>query len=141
MSKPTPKFKFKITNGKIVWKDKDTFSTYIKAHFKNDQEGRASFTRYYKTRTTGQEGKGNQNGYLHAVVIPILCDHTGHSPDEIKFILKLKFWRKGGTDDMPIVGSTAKTDRVDWEDIMERIRIWALTDLDCTIPLPNEVDY
>jgi hypothetical protein len=84
---------------------------------------------------TGQPS--NQNGYYWAVVIPILCDYFGYFPDEMHHAIKTKFLRNGGTDELPRIGSTAKLSRVEFENLMEKIRCWAISDYGVNIPPPE----
>lgn len=101
---------------------------------------------YYKPRTTGSikdkdEGKGNQNGYYWVVVLPILAAHYGLEIQEMHKEVTAYFLPKPSKLDphKVIGGSTQKLNRLEWEDLMERIRAWALTEHQITIPLPNEV--
>jgi hypothetical protein len=41
---------------------------------------------------------------------------------------------------MPKVRSTTTYDKIEWEELMEKIRVWALTEFNIKIPKPNEVD-
>lgn len=102
---------------------------------------------YYKPRTTGSikdkdEGKGNQNGYYWVVVLPILAEEWGLELQEAHKEVMLYFLPKPSKLDPNklIGGSTTKLNRLEWEDLMERIRTWAATqDTPIIIPLPNEV--
>lgn len=102
---------------------------------------------YYKPRTTGSikdkdEGKGNQNGYYWVVVLPILAEEWGLELQEAHKEVMLYFLPKPSKLDPNklIGGSTTKLNRLEWEDLMERIRTWAATqDTPIKIPLPNEV--
>lgn len=88
-----------------------------------------------KMRTCGRvDEKSNQNGYYWAVVIPVLADQFGYNPDEMHQALKHKFLRIGGTDELPKIRSTASLSAIEWENLMEQIRIWALSEYDINIP-------
>ena len=89
----------------------------------------------YKRRSTGKPtDTGNQNGYYWKVVIPMLSDHFGYDPDEMHHAIKTKFLRIGGTDELPKVKSSAKLTTIEFEDLMEEIRIWALAEFNILIP-------
>ncbi len=108
----------------------------------NDGVYKMELRRMYGRRTTGKGYEaGNQNGYYWAVVLPYFGNHLGYAPDEMHSALKHKFLRKGGSDELPKVGSTSKLDRVQWEDYMEQIRIFAMVEFGLNIPLPNEDLY
>lgn len=88
-----------------------------------------------RIRTTGKKKEpSNQNGYLWGAVYPILCDYFGYTPDEMHEAIKHKFLRIGGPDELPKIKSTSKLSRIEWEDLMEKIRIWALSDYGINIP-------
>lgn len=69
-----------------------------------------------------------QNKYLHGVVIPVLSNHTGYAPEEMKGIIKWKF----------NIISTASLTTVEFEQFMSNVRDWALQSLDCYIPEPGK---
>ena len=92
----------------------------------------------YRTHSAPGE-KSNENGYYWAVVIPILCAHFGYAPDEMHEALKFKFLRIGGTDALPKIKSSTQLSTFEWEEFMERIRVWANQDFNVYIPCPNEV--
>lgn len=85
----------------------------------------------------------NQNKYYFGVVIAELCNHTGYNSDEMHEILKKKFNPKDcvlkKTGEVITIGdSTADLNTLQFENYLEQIRIFALTELDVLIPLPNE---
>ncbi len=77
----------------------------------------------------------NQNAYYWGVVIPMLSDHLGYLPDETHEAIKWKFLRKGGTDKLPTVRSSTSLDKIEWEDLMEKIRIWAAMPIILTLTI------
>lgn len=82
-----------------------------------------------------------QNAYYWGVIIEILSDHTGYSPEEMHEALKSKFLgfydKKTG---LRVVTSSAEQDTVEFENYMSQIRAWA-SENDIFIPLPNEQIY
>ena len=82
-----------------------------------------------------------QNAYYWGVIIEILSDHTGYSPEEMHEALKSKFLgfydKKTG---LRVVSSSAEQDTVEFENYMSQIRAWA-SENDIFIPLPNEQIY
>lgn len=117
------------------------FLTALKYKTKDETKIKLILQRDIKQRTSKKEYENsNQNGYYWAVIIPILSEHFGYLPDETHEALKLKFLQKCGSDNFPKLGSTGALNKIEWEDLMEKIRIWALTDFNVKIPEPNEVE-
>lgn len=134
----TPKFSGTIKDGSLALDNPEMFKKYISSLKSPKIEMTVKPKR--KMRTSNQQGeKSNQNGYYWKIIIPILSDNFGYLPDEMHEAIKHKFLRLGGTDELPKIGSTAKLNTLEWEDLMERIRIWALTDY--SINIPTVEDY
>lgn len=135
------KYKFfgKTENGNLQIYKRDEFRNHLLKL--SGKEIEITVDKMTRKRTTGkydQGEEGNQNGYYWTIIIPILGEYFGYLPDEIHEALKFKFLRKAGDDKLPTVKSSTKLNRIDWEDWMEKIRIWALADYNIKIPLPNE---
>lgn len=83
-----------------------------------------------------------QNNYYWGVLIPILSKDLGWFEDEIHEYLKKKFNRKEkvlpSSEIVEIGGSTKDLNTADAENYYNQIRIWALTECDIFLPLPNE---
>lgn len=85
----------------------------------------------------------SQLKYYWAVIIKMLSNETGYHPDEMHEVLKRKFnarsivFKTG--EEIMIGGSTGDFDTAKMEEYNEQIRIFAATELDIRIPLPNEV--
>lgn len=127
------KFTGTIQNGVLTLDDPDRFKKYLSSL--KAKKVSMTIKPHSKTRTSGQANeKSNQNGYYWKIVIPILSDYFGYNPDEMHQAIKHKFLRIGGTDELPKIGSSTKLNTKEWEDLMEKIRIWALTDYSINIP-------
>jgi len=86
----------------------------------------------------------NQNRYYWAVIVKMLSDETGYSRDEMHEILKAKFLgcqAKVGKQYVHYSRSTITLKTNEFEDYLTEVREWASTELNCFLPLPNEVDY
>ena len=83
----------------------------------------------------------NQNAYYFGVVVEILSDFTGYEREEMHEALKEKFL-SSEIDEHGLrkIKSTTKLKTTEMEDYLERIRRWAATELNCYVPLPNEVE-
>jgi len=93
---------------------------------------------YRHTRSTAQ------NSYHWAVSMNILAGETGHTPQEMHdFLLGEAF----GTEEYDVMGNThtrplkssTELDTMQFSAWDEWIRAWAMTELGCLIPEPNEV--
>lgn len=150
MKKTYPKFVGIIQevegHNKFVPANQDYFRKYLDNNTKKGQKYFLSILPYRKPRTTGSdankaEGKGNQNGYYWAVVVPTLAQNFGLELWQMHEELKIEFMPipSSFNPDRIIGGTTQKLDRTQWEDLMERIRVWAISEHNVMIPLPNEV--
>jgi len=83
-----------------------------------------------------------QNAYYHGVVVKLISQHTGYSTNETHQQLKYLFNPELitiGDDVVVMPASTQKMNTAQFEEYLEQIRIWAATEMDLEIPLPNEV--
>lgn len=147
MSKPQPKWQgtIRLDRGiKRVSLNKPGLYQKWLDTFKEGQEIDIIIKRHQKPRTTGKvDEPGNQNGYYWGVVIPLLMSELGYvTPGEAHadicstFLAKPSKLRLGAS----IPGETSNLDRMAWEDLMERIRVFFLKEYEIKIPLPNEVE-
>mgnify|MGYP003133430376 CR=1 FL=1 len=88
-----------------------------------------------------------QNNYYWACIVQPLANELGYFPDEMHDILKVKFaseWQgiiiNDKHIDLHIVNSTARMNTGEFELYAEQIRIWALTELNVRLMLPNEYE-
>ena len=132
------KFHGTIQGHKFLAKEPKAFLAHVKSL--SGQEVTVTVNKYraYKQRSN------DQNRYYWGVVIKLLRDETGHSPEELHEILKLKFLLKTYQlkgKQFPGVVSTADLSTMEFEDLMAKIRSWASLDLGIYIPAPNEVSF
>lgn len=80
-----------------------------------------------------------QNAYYWSVVVGLLAEFCGYDADAMHEALKWKFLRLEAESPLPTVRSTASLSKQEFEDYVERVRMWAGADLGVNIPLPNEV--
>jgi len=85
----------------------------------------------------------SQNRYYHGVVVKMLGDELGNFPTEMHEILKSLFLQYdaviGKTGEVVrVVKSTTELTTIEFEEYLEKCRIFALTNLGIRIPLPNE---
>lgn len=88
----------------------------------------------------------NQNAWYWGVIVEMLAEHTGYTPDEIHEVLKAKFIPKrlaladgNGEikDEFVIGGTTTRMNTLEFGEYCEAIRRWAAEDLDVVIPDPE----
>jgi hypothetical protein len=91
-----------------------------------------------------------QNAYYWGGVVGSIAEYTGYTPEEVHEYLKAKFLPKtlafagaGGevVDEFVIGGSTAKLNKLEFGEFIERVRQWAAETLSLDIkdPLPLEM--
>ncbi len=109
--------------GEFIPDDRSTYRTAIIAQ--EDKRVTVSISRERKDRSI------QENSYFHGVILKVISDELGYTPQEVKGILKWVFK----------IPRTSELSTVEFEDFCTKIRTWASTDLNIFIPLPNEIDY
>ena len=86
-----------------------------------------------------------QNNYYWACIVQVLAEELGYFNDEMHDCLKVKFaseWQSievnNKTIGLQTVNSTARMNTKAFEIYAETIRIWALSELNIRLMLPNE---
>ncbi len=82
----------------------------------------------------------NQNAYYWGVCIKLIAEHTGAEPEEIHTALKFQFSPKKFVGNLVAPASSALLDTIDFEAYLDKVRRWAMEELNIYVPLPNEVD-
>ena len=88
-----------------------------------------------------------QNNYYWACIVQPLANELGYFPDEMHDTLKVKFaseWQSIEINEKQIglqtVNSTARMNTKEFEIYADQIRIWALSELNIRLMLPNEYE-
>jgi|TARA_R110001583_G_scaffold121195_1_gene272440 hypothetical protein len=88
-----------------------------------------------------------QNNYYWKCIVQTLSEELGYYPNEIHDILKVKFaseWQSIEVNNnkvgLQVINSTATMDTKAFEIYAEQIRIWALSELNIRLMLPNEYE-
>jgi len=126
-----PIFRGNIENGKLILRDKELFSKYL-CSLRGEVE---VICRKWRKRRTNR-----QNSYYWSCVIPLLCEYTGYSDEELHEALKIKFLSKRERDDLPTVRSTATLSTKEFANYIEKIVLWAGQELGVMIPPPEQVE-
>lgn len=126
--KITPTFYGKVENGKLLLEKKDRWIEYLKRIS-------GPVTLIMKRPTKPRSVR--ENNYYWGVVIQLISDETGMTPEEAHQAMKWQFLRKQ-VGNVFTVKSTAILNTLEFEDYVENVRRFAQTDLNIKIPLPNE---
>lgn len=88
-----------------------------------------------------------QNNYYWKCIVQTLSEELGYYPNEIHDILKVKFaseWQSIEVNNnkvgLQVINSTATMNTKAFEIYAEQIRIWALSELNIRLMLPNEYE-
>jgi hypothetical protein len=118
---PTPVFAAHITSAGVVeFKRPSLYRQYLK-----EMAGRDVVVIVREPRDIRSH---SQNNYYHGVVVQVLSTEWGATPADVHRDLKREFG----------IRSTATLETGQFEDYLERIRAWALTDFGIRIPAPDE---
>ena len=135
----TPRLAARVAQGRLRWRDVAQAAVLLAR-----LEGQAvdvTIAKHQPNRTL------RANAFYWAVVVAVLADHTGYTPDEMHDCLKRKFLPKtlalanqNGelVGEAVIGGSTADLDIAQFADYLTRIKAWALDNLGCYIPEAEE---
>ena len=128
-----------VRDGKLFIHNRRSFDQQI-AQMKEGWEVEVAVKRRRATRSL------QQNAYYWGVVVELISEHTGYTPDETHDALKALFIPKrlavqngNGVicNEIVIGGSTRQMNKLEFGDYMESIRRWAAETLDVVIPDPD----
>lgn len=80
----------------------------------------------------------NQNKYYWGVVLKVISMHTGYTSDEVHQELA-KMFLSYDNNGKQFVRSTTKLTTWEFEQYLDKCRAWAQKEMDCHIPMPNEI--
>ena len=127
-----------VDNGKVSIRNRDAFNAGICA-----LKGEIEIT----ARQIRATRSAPQNRYYWAVIVALLSEHTGYTPDEVHALLKAKFLPKvlavqDGNGEIKgefVIGGTTRTlNKNEFSEYCEAIRRWAAMELDVVIPDPDD---
>lgn len=130
MAKITPTFYGKVEDGQFIPEHPDRYKAYLE-HISGPVM--LVLKRPRKPRSL------NENNYYWGVVIQLMSDETGATPEEMHEAMKWQFLRKQ-VGKIFTVKSTALLDTIAFEEYVENVRRFAQVELSIQVPLPNEVD-
>lgn len=107
--------------------------TYLKT-----REGKAVSVKFCRPTSTRSL---EQNRYYWGVCLTIIAQETGHNTEElhtaIKDILLPRKFIKLGNREVEVTKTTTDLNTTEFEQYLERLRTWASTELNISIPLPS----
>ena len=143
MSLPLVSASGSIKDGRLFIRDRAAFDSAVSS-LKDGTQVEIELVRMYATRSL------SQNALYWSVVVELLSQHTGYTPEEMHHWLKVKFLprtmavsTKGGdiVAEFVVGGSTRKLKTHEFSDYIEAIKRWAAEDLDVYIPDADERGY
>lgn len=123
-----------VKNGKLEMIDRDKFAKCL-----SSLKGSVEISIGAVTKLRSE----NENKYYWAVVVKMIANEMGTLPDYAHDMLKQMFLKNGYSfkgKQYDYVRSTTSLSTKEFEDYLEKIRMWSASELECIIPLPNEVD-
>lgn len=85
----------------------------------------------------------NQNAYYWGVVVKMLAEEFGYDPQDMHEALKYKFLASSiqleNGEFLFFPKQSSELNTIEFEDYLEKIRIWAIMEFNILIPLPHEV--
>jgi hypothetical protein len=132
----TPVFLGQVKDGKLTLDKRDGFQQYL--HTLNGKRIELKLEKLKHPRTN------SQNRYYWGVIVHEIAKHTGHDPEQIHELLKLKFsprrhFMSETIRHAGIPTSTTRLDTIAFVEYTEKCRMWANEFLGLQIPLPGEV--
>ncbi len=127
-----PVFSGRIEKGKVIL---DNPNRYLVQIARLEGQRIESVLRKQKAERSNQ-----QNNYYWGVVIEILGGYTGYTAEEMHEALKEKFLSAIPDEHgLRKIKSTTKLSTAEFTDYLDKIKRWAVIELGCYIPDPNEV--
>lgn len=131
------KFAATVKNGELLILSKRALQDHL-ATFEENTPLDITVSRHRKDRS------GKQNRYYWGVVLELISEHTGHTPEELHEIFKRKFLPpkiiKYRDAEIRIPASTTEADTLAFTDYVERVRAEAGT-MGIDIPNPDQVHF
>ena len=134
MGNVIPTFEGHIVDKKVKMlnREEDRMKEYVRS-FKNDDKILITIKKFRATRSY------LQNNYYWGVVLELLSEHIGDTPEGIHEDMKLEFNpRVSPTTGKTTGGSTRTLNTQEFKDYLKRIQYWAATFHNLNIPDPQK---
>lgn len=126
------RFKAKLIDGKLSFYNPKELQNALFALKQGDIA--VSVSKWTKPRST------LQNRYYWGVIVELLSDYFGYTPEEMHEALKYQFLLDY-TGKLPRAKSTTELTTVEMEEFLSKVRTWASLEYSLYIPDPNEVTF
>ena len=123
-----------VRNGKLALENKEGFERTLQSY-----EGREVAV---WLKPAEQIRTSAENRYYWGVIVRMIAEEMGIIPDDAHDFLKNLFLKVGVEKNgkrWEIARSTATLSVNEFEDYCEKVRMWAASELETQIPLPNEI--
>lgn len=130
MSKIIPRLFANIKDGKIIPNNLKVFKNYL-----TQLEGKEVQIKIEKRRSIRSL---QQNKYYWGVVVELIAEDLGYTPQEAHDALRLEFL-KVQDGKLPTVKSTTTLDKEEFVEYIEKIKVYAAQELNISIPNPEEL--
>ena len=117
----TPTFYGNVEDGQLRFEHSDRMLAHLQA-----LDGERVVVTIGKAETTRTV---NQNRYYWSCVVRLLSNHCGYSEGEMHRLLKQHFG----------VTSTKTLTLEEFSEYVEKVRAWAQTEMDVSLPTPEEI--
>ena len=125
----------KVEDGKLIFFDPEKFRRLLES---------LSGPIELVFRKVKSPRSSQQNRYYWGVIVKILADELGYSPEDVHFALRMRFLAppegQKGKESLVLPKSTTALSTKEFEGYQEEIRRWAAEFLGISIPDPNEVE-
>jgi len=119
-----------ITGGKLVFADTVRFRTDCNRLKDGDY--------WLSLKRDRPHRSDQQNRYYWGVVVRLLAEHCGYTPDEMHDALRVQFLTVKREGLPTTMRRTSDLDTAEMEQFMSSVRQWASMELSIYIPEPNE---
>ena len=124
-----------LTDGQLTILEQEKYTNYIKGLRPGELE--------MIVRRAKRSRSNPQNRYYWGCVLPLISEEIGILIyEEVHEMLKGIFLKRGVDykgKRFEVIRSTADLSTMEFEEYLEKIRKWALIELNLLIPLPNEI--
>jgi len=126
-----PNFFGEVKDGIIIWEKPQQRDYYLKSL------GTKRLVELLKPPRKPRSN--NENSYYWGVVIELISQETGMTPDESHEAMKLLFLKKRVSEKLWTIKSTATLNTLEFEEYLENVKRFASLELNIIIPDPNEL--
>lgn len=133
--KIAPKFIGRVKDGKLKVQKPDELNLWL-----GYMDGKQVEIIIREPGRAGDIRSNAMNRYYWGVVVALIAEHVGYTPEEAHNALKMKFLGRSGISGLPTIKSTTQLTTEEFMDYTETVREWAAQELQVIIPLPGEVD-